>query len=131
MQMNDMVIISVDDHISEPPDMFDKHLSGDALATAPKLKLTETGTDYWEYQGQKWPSVGLNAVVGRPFEEYGMEPTSLEQMRKGVWDVHERIKDMDVNGIAASLNFGSVVDFAGGRFHQVADKELAKVHLRA
>jgi hypothetical protein len=32
MKMNDMVIISVDDHISEPPDMFKRHLSGDALA---------------------------------------------------------------------------------------------------
>ena len=78
MQMNDMVIISVDDHISEPAGLFDKHLTGDALATAPKLRKTDTGTDYWEYQGQKFPSVGLNAVVGRPPEEYGMEPTSLE-----------------------------------------------------
>ena len=131
MNMNDMVIISVDDHISEPPDLFDKHLSGHALETAPKLKQTESGTDYWEYQGMKMPSVGLNAVVGRPFEEYGMEPTKLEQIRKGVWDVHERIKDMDVNGIAASLNFGSAVDFAGGRFLKAPDKDLALVHLRA
>ena len=38
MDMNDMVIISVDDHISEPPEMFDKHLSGEDLATAPKLR---------------------------------------------------------------------------------------------
>jgi predicted TIM-barrel fold metal-dependent hydrolase len=131
MQMKDMVIISVDDHISEPADMFDKHLSGDALATAPKLKQTDSGTDYWEYQGMKMPSVGLNAVVGRPFEEYGMEPTKLEQIRKGVWDVHERIKDMDVNGIASSLNFGSAVGFDGGRFHKAPDKALALTHLRA
>ena len=62
MKMNDMVIISVDDHISEPPDMFDKHLSGDALASAPKLRASKDGTHYWEYQGMKMPSVGLNAV---------------------------------------------------------------------
>jgi len=31
MNMNDMVLISVDDHISEPPDMFKKHLSGGSL----------------------------------------------------------------------------------------------------
>ena len=41
MKMNDMVMISVDDHISEPPDMFKKHLKGDALATAP---TSPTGT---------------------------------------------------------------------------------------
>ncbi|PEQ11841.1 amidohydrolase [Novosphingobium sp. PC22D] len=131
MEMNDMVIISVDDHISEPPDMFKNHLSGAALESAPKLIQDANGKDLWVYQGQEFPSVGLNAVVGRPFEEYGMEPTSLDQLRDGCYDVHERIKDMDVNGIAASLNFGSVFDFAGGRLHRVPDKDLAKIHISA
>ena len=131
MNMNDMVLISVDDHISEPPDMFDKHLSGDALASAPKFKTTEDGTNYWEYQGMKMPSVGLNAVVGRPLEEYGMEPTSLEQLRKGCYDHKARVDDMNVNGVAASLNFGSAVGFDGGRFHKAADKAQSLVHLRA
>lgn len=131
MEMNDMVIISVDDHISEPPDMFDNHLSGEALASAPKFKTTAKGTNYWEYQGQKIPSIGLNAVVGRVPEEFGMEPTALEQLRKGVYDVHGRIDDMNANGIAASLNFGSFVAFDGSLFHKVPDKEQALVHLRA
>lgn len=105
MDMNDMVLVSVDDHISEPPEMYDNHLSGKYLDLAPKLKTTDSGTNYWEYQGMKMPSVGLNAVVGRPLEEYGMEPTSFDQLRKGVYDVHARVDDMNVNGIAASLNF--------------------------
>ena len=84
MGMNDLVIISVDDHISEPPDMFDRHLSGDELASAPKLTTSSDGTHFWENQGMKMPSVGLNAVVGRPLEEYGMEPTSFEHLRAGV-----------------------------------------------
>src|SRR3546814_604062 len=131
MKMNDMMIISVDDHISEPPGMFDKHLSGDDLATAPKFCVADNGTSYWEYQGMKMPAVGLNAVVGRPLEEYGMEPTALEQLREGCYDVHARIGDMNVNGIAASLNFGSCVSFDGGRFHKVDDKAKALIHMRA
>ncbi len=131
MKMNDMVIISVDDHISEPPGMFDKHLSGEALATAPKLITTEKGTNYWEYQGNQIPNTGLNAVVGRVPEEYGMEPTAFSQMRKGVYDVHARIGDMNVNGMAASLNFASFVGFEGGLFHRVPDKKQALTHLRA
>lgn len=131
MEMNDMVIISVDDHITEPPDMFDKHLSGDDLKTAPKFNTDENGKSYWYYQGIYMPSVGLNAVVGRPLEEYGMEPNSLEEMRKGVYDVHARVDDMNVNGVAASLNFGTCVGFDGGKFHQAPDKELALKHLRA
>ena len=70
MDKNDMVIISVDDHVTEPPDMFDKHLTGDALKTAPKFCVDENGKNYWSYQGMFMPSVGLNAVVGRLPEEY-------------------------------------------------------------
>ena len=131
MKMEDMVIVSVDDHITEPGNVFDKHLSGEALATAPKLRAKSNGSNYWEYQGKKIQSVALNAVVGRPMDEYGMEPTSLEQLRKGVYDVDARVDDMNVNGIAASLNFGSAVGFDGSRFHRAADKGAATTHLRA
>ncbi|RLU03156.1 MAG: amidohydrolase [Ketobacter sp.] len=132
MKMDDMVIISVDDHISEPPDMFKHHLKGDDLATAPQFHTTETGANYWTYQGMTMTSVGLNAVVGRVPEEYGMEPQSLEQVRKGCYDAKARIDDMNVNGIAASLNFGSVGGFDGSRcFHKAPDLKLATKHLRA
>ncbi|TGD71050.1 amidohydrolase [Mangrovimicrobium sediminis] len=132
MKMEDMVIISVDDHIVEPPDTFEKHLSGDAKASAPQFHTTESGANYWTYQGMTMASVGLNAVVGRVPEEYGMEPQSLAQMRKGCFDPKARLEDMDINGIAASLNFGSIGGFDGSRcFHMAPDKEQALVHLRA
>ena len=38
---------------------------------------------------------------------------------------------MNVNGIAASLNFGTCVGFDGGRFHKAPDKALSLMHLRA
>jgi len=131
MKMEDMVIVSVDDHITEPGEMFDKHLSGEALASAPKLRTTKDGTNYWEYQGRKIPSVGLNAVVGRPPEEYGMEPTSFKQLRRGCYDVDARIADMNVNGIAGSLNFASYPGIDGGLFITAPDKDQALTHLRA
>jgi predicted TIM-barrel fold metal-dependent hydrolase len=131
MKMNDMVLISVDDHICEPPTLFDKQLSGELLASAPKFNTDSNGKNFWSYQGYIRPSVGLNAVVGRPFEEYGMEPTSLEQLRAGCYDVHARIDDMDVNGIAASLCFGNSISFDGQTFHKAPDKKLALRHMQA
>jgi predicted TIM-barrel fold metal-dependent hydrolase len=131
MRLSDMVIISVDDHICEPPTLFDNQLSGEALATAPKFLTDASGKNYWFYQGVSKPSVGLNAVVGRPFEEYGMEPNALQQLRAGCYDVHARIDDMDVNGIAASLNFGNSICFDGVTFHLAPDKKLALAHMRA
>jgi predicted TIM-barrel fold metal-dependent hydrolase len=131
MTMNDMVIISVDDHISEPGDMFDRHLSGAALSTAPKFRTAADGTNYWEYQGIRQPTVGLNAVAGRPLEEYGCEPTSIEQLRKGCYNVAARIGDMNVSGVAGSLNFASMPGMEGALFAKAKDKEQALVHLRA
>lgn len=131
MKMDDMVIISVDDHICEPPNLFDNHLSGELLKSAPKLLTDINGKNYWSYQGRQRPGIGLNAVVGRPPEEYGMEPNALEQMRKGCYDVHARIDDMNVNGIAAQLNFGNSIGFDNSTFHMAPDKKLALIHLQA
>jgi predicted TIM-barrel fold metal-dependent hydrolase len=131
MQMNDMVIISVDDHITEPGTVFDNQLSGEAYATAPKLHVGRDGRNYWEYQGKKLRNVALNSVTGRVREEYGFEPTSLDQLRKGCWDVDARVGDMDVNGIAASLNFPSFAGIDGGLFIKAEDKHQALTHMRA
>lgn len=133
MKMEDMVIISVDDHIVEPPDTFKSdRLSAEEQATAPQFHTNAKGENWWTYQGLTMASVGLNAVVGRVPEEYGMEPSSLDDMRKGCWDVEARVQDMDVNGIAASLNFGSMGGFDGSRcFHKAPDKKLSLVHLKA
>jgi predicted TIM-barrel fold metal-dependent hydrolase len=131
MKMDDMVMLSVDDHITEPPTVFDHQLTGEALAAAPKFKTTPEGTNYWEYGGRKMPSIGLNAVVGRPPEEYGMEPTALEQLRDGCYDVQARLGDMNVNGIAISMNYPSFPGLDGGLFYAASDKKLGLRHLQA
>jgi predicted TIM-barrel fold metal-dependent hydrolase len=131
MEMNDMVMISVDDHITEPPTVFDNQLSGEDYATAPKLQVAPDGANFWEYQGKRMRNVALNSVTGRVREEYGFEPTNLDQLRKGCWDVDARIGDMNINGCAASLNFPSVAGIDGGLFIKAEDKKMALTHMRA
>jgi predicted TIM-barrel fold metal-dependent hydrolase len=83
--------------------------------------------------GEEIPNVGFNAVVGRPVSEYSFEPTRFDQMRQGAWDIHERVHDMDVNGIYASLCFPSFLPgFAGQRVQLPGrDPELALATVRA
>ncbi len=123
MQMEDMIIISVDDHVSEPADMFDQHLPAELKDRAPKLKNVD-GADYWTYEGIVLPNTGLNAVVGRPKEEYGMEPQGYAQMRPANYDIHARIDDMSVNGILASICFPTVCTMDGSIFSRPADRKL-------
>ncbi len=131
MKIEDMILISVDDHIIEPPSMFDAHIPATLKDKAPKCVTTENGDNYWIFEDRKVINVGLNAVAGRPREEYGVEPTSLSQLRKGTYDVHARVDDMNANGLLGSLNFGTFVGFDGAFFLDSKDKKLAFSILQA
>ena len=91
----------------------------------------EDGSDVWVFNGTVIPNIGLNAVAGRPKEEYGVEPTAFDEMRPGCYDVHERIKDMNAGGVLASMNFPSFPGFSARLFAAAADKELALAVVRA
>jgi|SRR5690554_637425 len=131
MKVEDMILVSVDDHIVEPPTMFDQHLTTAQKSIAPKVRKDENGADYWLFEGRRAGNIGLNAVVGRVREEYGCEPISFDQMRRGAWDIDARIEDMNANGLLASLNFPSVVTFDGSLFHQFENKKNALTLLKA
>jgi predicted TIM-barrel fold metal-dependent hydrolase len=125
MKIEDMILVSVDDHIVEPADMFDRHVPAALKDKAPKYVVQANGDGFWLYEGRKVANLGVNAVVGRPRSEYGMEPTALSQMREGSYNVHKRVEDMNVNGLLASLNFGTFVGFDGSFFAGGTDMALA------
>ena len=116
MNKEDMILISVDDHIVEPPDMFKNHLPKKYLDEAPRLVHNPDGSDTWQFRDVVIPNVALNAVAGRPKEEYGLEPQGLDEIRPGCWQVDERVKDMNAGGILGSICFPSFPGFAGRLF---------------
>lgn len=126
-------VISVDDHIVEPPDTFEGRMPARFVDRAPKIVERDDGREVWIYDGNELPNVGFNAVVGRPVTEWAMEPTRFDEMRRGAWDIESRVADMDLNGIYASLNFPSFLPgFAGQRLQRVTkDAELAMASVQA
>jgi predicted TIM-barrel fold metal-dependent hydrolase len=131
MNLEDLILVSVDDHVVEPPDVFEHHLPAKYKDIAPRVEHREDGTDAWKFLDFHIPNVGLNAVTGRPPEEYGMDPTSFDELRKGTYDVRERVLDMSANGLLGSLNFPSLPGFAGRLFGQLEDKDAALAFCRA
>jgi predicted TIM-barrel fold metal-dependent hydrolase len=131
MRMEEMILVSVDDHVVEPPDLFDQHLPERWKPRAPRVTRLRDGSEVWVFEKQPVPNIGLNAVVGRRPEEYGVEPTAYDQMRPGCYDVHERIRDMNANGVLASMCFPSFPSFCGALFARQPDKQLARVMLQA
>ncbi len=131
MRAEDMILVSVDDHVVEPPDLFEGHLQGRYRDEAPRVERRADGSDAWVFNGSVIPNIGLNAVAGRPKEEYGVEPTAFDEMRPGCYEVHERIKDMDAGGVLGSMNFPSFPGFSGRLFAACEDKDLALAVLQA
>jgi len=131
MNVEDMILVSVDDHVVEPPTMFDQHLSPKYKDVAPKVVQTDAGDDVWRYEGQDLPNIGLNAVAGKPPAEYGIEPTSFAEMRRGCWDIDQRIADMDANGVLGSMCFPSFPQFCGQLFSRTEDKQVALAMVQA
>jgi len=125
-------LISVDDHVVEPAGMFDGRLPARLQDRAPHVVEDAEGNQEWLYEHLREAHTGLNAVVGRPIEECGMEPTRFDAMLRGAWDPAARVHDMDINGVYASLNFPSALPgFAGQRFQLGVDRELALATVRA
>jgi len=131
VDVESLILVSVDDHCVEPPDMFEGRVPAKYVDRAPKLITRDDGTNAWLYNGETVGNVALNAVAGRPQEEYGLEPTSFSEIRPGCYDIHERIKDMDANGILGSLCFPSFPQFCGQLFARSDDKDLALAMVRA
>ena len=128
----EFVLVSVDDHLVEPPDTFDGRMPGKYAESGPRVIEQPDGSQVWLFEDRVIPNSGTNAVVGRPPREYSTEPSRFDHMRKGAYDVQARVADMDLGGIWASVCFPSkVAGFAGARFAETEDPELGLAAMRA
>jgi predicted TIM-barrel fold metal-dependent hydrolase len=125
-------IISVDDHVVEPPHTFEGRLPASLQPRAPRIVETRRGHQVWEFEGARYTQVGMNAVAGRRPETVDVEPFRFDQMRPGCYDVDARVHDMDLNGVWASVNFPSqITGFCGSVFFGGEDRDLGLACVRA
>jgi predicted TIM-barrel fold metal-dependent hydrolase len=124
--------ISVDDHLMEPPHTFEGRMPRRFADDAPRVVETEDGHQVWQIEGAPYFQVGFMCVAGRPREDHRVEPARYEEVRRGCWDIDARIKDMDIGGIYASVNFPSgVTGFGGTLFSETKDPEFGLACVRA
>jgi predicted TIM-barrel fold metal-dependent hydrolase len=127
-----MILVSVDDHVIEPPNMFDAHVPKRYADQAPRLHVDADGVEAWIFQGAKMSTTtATNAVVSWPKEDWGFDPSCQAEMRPGAYNVHERIRDMNRNGVLASMCFPTFPGFSGRGFHDAPDKDLSRIMVQA
>jgi len=138
-------VISVDDHVVEPPNVWQDWLGRQHRERGPRVVQDTCETryapdsavaqhirggdgpvvDWWVYEDVLRPIPQVMACVGFPREALTMEPIRFDQMRPGCWDRDARLADMDLNRTERSLCFPTFPRFAGQLFTEARDKDLA------
>jgi len=85
-------VISVDDHVVEPPHLFTTWLPKALRGRGPQMVEDHRGALVSEFEGAVYPQVGMNAVAGRRPETVRLEPFRFDQIRPGCYDAHERVR---------------------------------------
>jgi predicted TIM-barrel fold metal-dependent hydrolase len=143
-------MISVDDHILEPRDLWARELPAAMRERGPRVArervrlgfrggrlLLERDApdgdwcDVWQFDDLVLATGLLHAPVGVPVEERSNRPAIYEDLRPGTYDQAARLADMDLNHVEAAINYPNTFPrFAGQGFAERADKELALASLR-
>ena len=74
MNVDELVIVSVDDHVVEPRDTFTDRIPARFSDSAPHVIRRDDGREVWLFEGRECINFGLNAVVGKPPEDYNVDP---------------------------------------------------------
>jgi predicted TIM-barrel fold metal-dependent hydrolase len=123
-------LISVDDHILEPANLWVDRVPAKDRERAPHM-VHEGTKELWVYDGKRFPTTGLSAVAGKTKEEFSPEPVTYAEMRPGCYDSKERLEDMNRAGILASLCFPTLPRFCGQMFMEASDREFGFTCLQA
>ena len=121
--MADYRIISSDNHVMEPPDLWTSRTEPKFRDRVPHIIRRETdGMDWWYCDSNPVVGVGPGAQAGVRFED----PEKLamgdlqENVRPGGYIPEEHIKDMDIDGVYGSIVYPTV----GGMLFNQPDSEL-------
>ena len=108
--MSDFRIISSDNHVMEPSELWTSRIDSKFKGREPHVVRMEDGSDRWITDGIKGQFVAAGTQVGVRFEE----PESLtisgvsEDVRPGVYIPEEHIKDLDIDGVDVSIIYPTV-----------------------
>ena len=125
MLPDDAQIISVDDHVVEPPNVWQDRLPAKFKERGPRSVRDDEGRDVWMFEGTPRFNGGLGAVAGKPASSTAPIRSATARCCPGATTSRQRLQDMDVDGIHAELCFPTFPGFAGNTFYTAEDKDLA------
>ncbi len=138
-------IVSVDDHVVEPPDLWTSRLCAADLADGPRVERRrgrvvrdDSGAvvfvedpsgrwgDVWRYEETTWPLTAGYAAVGELRELHADTFVTFDDLEPGCYRQPARLAAMTSNQTEASLCFPTFPRFCGQRFLGATDLGLAR-----
>ena len=123
-------LISVDDHVIEPANVWQDRVPAKFQDAAPKL-VSDDDMDYWEFDGRRAPTSGLSVAAGRTKEEFSPHADVVPRHAPGCYDSHRAARRHEPAGVLASLCFPSFPRFCGQAFSEIDDAELGMACIQA
>jgi uncharacterized protein len=124
-------LISVDDHIQEPPDLWTSRLSkshwGERI---PHLERVADGAERWVIDGHVLLD-GRPASAAALMVDRNCEPSRWDEVPPAAYRPSERLKAMDASGVDYSVLYPTVAGSAGQAFGQLEDPDLELACVRA
>lgn len=130
-------VISSDDHVTEPLDIFERRLSARLLDRAPRIERVN-GNDRWIVANKPLAKTGLTASskLKVPYDQRQdgiAAPLNYDSCEQGIWEPKARLADYDSNGVDAAVLFPDFLPgFTGNPFWSMKeDPELRMECLKA
>ncbi|MVZ99872.1 amidohydrolase family protein [Actinomadura sp. LD22] len=131
----DVQLVSVDDHVIEPPGVWSDRLPAAMREEGPRIVDGPGHTQAWHYAGREYPIHLQGSPRTRIFRSDGTGEDFFarhyDDMVSGAYDVQARVRAMDEDGVAVQLPFPTFPRFAGTRFLEGEDRGLAALCVRA
>ena len=116
-------VISSDNHVMEPPDLWTTRADAKFKDRVPQIIREEDGVDWWYCDGHKVVSASAGSELGVRFEapkELSVNSGTYDDVRLGGYIPAEHVKDMEIDGIDVSI----VYPTTGLLLHGVPDSEV-------
>ncbi len=144
-------IISADDHVVEPPHVWERWLPAKHREHGPRVERRGIGSmkhvgggtyeqtfdpdgpqaDCWLFEDLVYIHKRHVAAVGFDRDDMTMSPITYDEMRPGCYEPKARVEDMELNWVEASLCFPTFPRFCGQTFTEAKDRELADLCVKA
>ena len=121
---NTLKMISVDDHVQEPANLWTDRLSKNRWGERiPHIERQPDGTERWFVDGRMLKLRGV-ASAGAVMDDRSVEPQRWDEVPPAAYDPAKRLEAMDGDGIDVSVLYPTVAGVAGEVFGRIRDTEL-------